>query len=106
MVPLSKKYFMIGLILQLDFPVIIVTSSALGTINHTLLTIEALRSRGAKIAGVIMNGETNKSNKLAIEEYGRVKILFEFAPLSIVSTYELEKRKVNDELVNLFKEGL
>ncbi len=66
---------MIDLIKNLDLKVIIVARSGLGTINHTLLTVEALRNRGLKIIGVVMNGETNEENRKAIEHFGQVKVL-------------------------------
>jgi len=80
-VPLNDKFMMIDLIEILDAPVIIVAKSGLGTINHTCLTISALRDRNIKILGVIMNGEKNQENKRAIEFYGKTKVLFEFPVL-------------------------
>lgn len=80
-VPLNKKFLMIDLIEILEIPVIIVARSDLGTINHTLLTINALRDRNIKIFGVIMNGDKNEGNKKAIEFYGEVEVLFEFPVL-------------------------
>lgn len=81
LVPLNDKDFLIDLILQLNIPVILVTRSSLGTINHTLLSLEALRNRGAEIFGVVMNGEANHENRLAIEKYGKVEVLAEIPPL-------------------------
>ena len=59
LVPLNEKFVMIDLIEALEIPVIIVARSGLGTINHTLLTLEVLRERDIKILGVILNGEKN-----------------------------------------------
>lgn len=77
LVPLNENELMIDLIKALNLPVIIVSRSGLGTINHTLLTIEVLRNRGLEIRGVIMNGEPNLENKKAIEHYGKVSVLAE-----------------------------
>lgn len=77
LVPLNENELMIDLMKKLDLPVIIVARSGLGTINHTLLTLEALRHRGLKIFGVIMNGEPNAENRKAIEHYGNVGVLAE-----------------------------
>ena len=55
--------------------------SSLGTINHTLLTIEALERRAVAIAGVIMVGPPNVDNRRAIERYGRVRVIGEMPPL-------------------------
>jgi dethiobiotin synthetase len=77
LVPLNDKNLIIDLMAQLDIPALVVARSGLGTLNHTLLTIEALRSRDISILGVIMNGPKNESNKKAIEKYGNVKVLAE-----------------------------
>lgn len=79
-VPLNERDLMIDLIKALDLPVIIAARSGLGTINHTLLTVEALRARDLEIRGVIMNGELNQENRKAIEHFGRVKVLAEMPP--------------------------
>lgn len=54
-VPLSENTMMIDLISAMKMPVILVTSPRLGTLNHTFLSIEALRSRGLTIAGIMFN---------------------------------------------------
>jgi dethiobiotin synthase len=55
LVPLTTSESMVHLIVRLDLPVILVTTSGLGTLNHTFLSICALQSCGARIAGVVMN---------------------------------------------------
>ena len=82
MVPLLRKYLYIDLIEALNLPVMIVARPGLGTINHTLLTIEALRSRGVNIAGIVINytqngkhGLAEKTNPTIIEELSGVKLL-------------------------------
>jgi dethiobiotin synthase len=85
MVPLNDREFMIDLMSRLALPVVIVTRSTLGTINHTLLTIEALRRRSLTIAGVIMVGPPNADNREAIEQRGGVQVVGEmpqFQPLT------------------------
>ncbi|MDQ3635713.1 MAG: dethiobiotin synthase [Acidobacteriota bacterium] len=77
LVPLNENELMIDLIRALNLPVVIVSRSGLGTINHTLLTIEVLRNKGLEILGVIMNGEPNLENKKAIEHFGKVSVLAE-----------------------------
>jgi len=75
-VPLNATETILDLIKQLNFPVIIVSRGGLGTINHTLLTIEALRNRQLTIHGVIFSGELNPENQDAIEKFGKVRTLF------------------------------
>ncbi len=55
LVPLNEKESMLDLMKLLDIPVIVVASSGLGTINHTLMTIDILKSAGVEIAGIIFN---------------------------------------------------
>ena len=84
LVPLNERDLLIDLIQQLKLPVLIVSRSGLGTINHTLLTIEALGRRAVPIAGVVMVGpldELATENRLAIEQYGRVAVVGEMPML-------------------------
>jgi len=55
LVPLNDKEMMIDLIQKLGFPVIVVAKSGLGTLNHTLLTLEALKARKIKMLGLILS---------------------------------------------------
>lgn len=79
-VPLNDSQFMFDLIAMLRLPAVVVARSTLGTINHTLLTLEALRTRGLSVAGVVLNGPPNAENRAAIERYGRVDVLAELPP--------------------------
>lgn len=75
-VPLNQTHCMMDLILHVDLPVIIVSRGTLGTINHTLLTIAALRARDIPIKGIVFNGELKPANQTTIEEWSGVKTLF------------------------------
>jgi len=77
LVPLNESELMIDLMVALQLPVLVVSRADLGTINHTLLTLEALRARALHIAGVVMVGVRNASNRDAIEHYGNVAVLGE-----------------------------
>lgn len=79
--PINESTLQIDLIKMWSLPVLIVARSLLGTINHTLLTIEALRQRNIEIAGVIMIGESNPENEKAIGYYGKIKMLGRIPPL-------------------------
>jgi dethiobiotin synthetase len=94
LVPLNAKEFMADLIAALGLPAVVVASSQLGTINHTLLTLEALRKRSITVAGVILNGDLNPENRSAIETFGDLPVLGEmpqFAQLTpaILSSWSL-----------------
>ena len=77
LVPLTSTDYVIDLAAQLHLPVILVARSTLGTINHTLLSIEALRRRGLPLAGVVVNGPETPHNRAAIERYGEVNVIAE-----------------------------
>jgi len=85
LVPLNGIQLLTDLMSRLDLPVVIAARSTLGTINHTLLTIEALQRRSIYVAGVVMVGPPNSDNREAIEQYGSVPVLGEmpmFDPLT------------------------
>ena len=77
LVPINERETMADLMSALDLPVLIAARSTLGTINHTLLTIEALRRRMLRVAGIVMVGEPNDENRLAIEKYGAAEVIAE-----------------------------
>ena len=77
LVPLNDRELMVDLIFMLGLPVVIAARSTLGTINHTLMTIEALRARAVPVAGVVMIGPPNADNRVAIESYGHVTVVGE-----------------------------
>jgi len=75
LVPINEREIMIDLMVKLNLPIVIVARTALGTINHTLLTLEALRARSLEVTGVVMVGPENPGACEAIEQYGRVLVL-------------------------------
>jgi malonyl-CoA O-methyltransferase len=75
LVPLGGGAMMTDLMQRLGLPVVLVARSALGTINHTLLSIEALRARQIPIRGVVMAGPAPAENADAIARHGKVPIL-------------------------------
>jgi dethiobiotin synthetase len=80
LVPLSPSYLVCDLAADLDYPLVIVASSGLGTINHTLLTLESARAAGLEVAAVILNpwpeqpGEIERDNRKTIAELGQVRV--------------------------------
>lgn len=73
-VPLNDNDCVIDLIHK-DYKVIVVSRHYLGSINHTLLTIEALKSRGCDIAGIIFNGDENSSTEEIILKKTGLKMI-------------------------------
>ncbi|XP_065203072.1 ATP-dependent dethiobiotin synthetase BioD-like [Planococcus citri] len=103
MVPLNEKQMMVDLMKQLQIPVILVASSKLGTINHTLLSLEALRIRNIPVLGVILNGDYDCNNKEAIEFFGKTRVLACFPKILHVSRDALFKVKLTKELRAIFQ---
>lgn len=75
LVPLNETDYVVDFIRALDAYPIVVASTALGTINHTLMTLECLRARALEPLGVILNGEENLKNQDTIERHGLVPII-------------------------------
>jgi dethiobiotin synthetase len=63
--PLAERTTVADLAVALDYPLVIVARRGLGTLNHSLLTVEAARSRGLRIAGIILNEPTNGGSTIA-----------------------------------------
>ncbi len=78
LVPLTDEgYLLADLLQEMRLPCLLVASSALGTINHTLLTLEAMRTRQLTLAGVVLNGVHNQENRSAIEKFGEAEVVSE-----------------------------
>ena len=91
LVPVNEFELMADLIVLLKLPALIVASTVLGTINHTLLTLEALRARSIVVAGVLLVGDSNADNRKAIEHYGRVRVVGEMPHFPQLSPEELAR---------------
>lgn len=116
LVPLDSKLLMTDLMRELDLPVVVVANSQLGTINHTLLTLEALRNRGISVLGLILSDQdenaaddfiANDNTKLLTERAGvpllmRVPFLPEINAGIISSLSEtFRKQGVGKQLISL-----
>ena len=75
MVPLNQYELMLDLIAALEAEVVVVSRNYLGSINHTLLTLEALKARGLPIAGIIFNGGSTPSSEDIIQSYSKIRCL-------------------------------
>jgi len=93
MVPLADGLLMIDLFARWNLPVILVARTSLGTINHSLLSLEALRARGLGVAGVIFSGDANEASEEAIASYshcprlGRLPRLNPLAPETLQEAF-------------------
>jgi dethiobiotin synthetase len=75
LVPLNRTQLTTDLMRHLGIPVLLVSRTSLGTINHTLLSLSALRAAQIEIRGVILVGKQNIENRKAIEHYGDIAVV-------------------------------
>ena len=75
LVPINNRDLMIDLMKKLDAAVVIATHTELGTINHTLLTVNIVRQANLHLVGVVMIGPQNVENTKAIEHYGHLPVV-------------------------------
>jgi dethiobiotin synthase len=90
-VPLNEEDLMVDLMVRLAAPVLVVARTTLGTINHTLLTLDALRARKLDVVGVVMVGDPSPDNRAAIEQFGRVPVLGEMPRLEVLNPSTLRE---------------
>lgn len=99
MVPLNDDEMMIDLMAQLKYPVVVVSHNYLGSINHTLLTLEALSTRNIQMAGIVFNGKRNEESERLIEARSRLPVLLRIPQLKAATPHEvalLAERLVED----------
>jgi dethiobiotin synthetase len=101
MVPITDDAFMIDLAGELDLPIVLVARSTLGTINHTLLSLEAIRRRGLPLAGVVISGPETPHNRAAIERYGQIEVIAEIPWLESVTRDALKTIEPEFDLLKL-----
>jgi dethiobiotin synthetase len=75
MVPLTRQILFIDVFARWRIPLILCARTRLGTINHTLLSVEAIRARNIPLQGVAFIGEANEESEKIITTIGRVKRL-------------------------------
>ncbi|MDG1849307.1 MAG: dethiobiotin synthase [Flavobacteriales bacterium] len=75
LVPLNNKDTILDLIEALDVEVILISRHYLGSINHTLMSIEILKQRNISVKGVLFNGNENKDTESIITEMSGIEVL-------------------------------
>lgn len=82
LVPLNDREMMVDLIVALGLPVVIAARGTLGTVNHTLLTLEALRARRVPVLGIVFSGPLDEANRVTVTARGKCPILGAIPPLT------------------------
>ena len=81
LVPLRRNWLQIEQIAVWGLPVLLVARSGLGTLNHTLLSLEALERRSIPVLGLVLNGDPHPDNPRTLKALGGVPVLAELPPL-------------------------
>ena len=84
LVPLNDEDYVIDFASALSLEIILVSNLYLGSINHTLLSIEALKHRGLQVRGIIFNGEGNAESERIIEQKSGWPVLLRIPKLASV----------------------
>ncbi len=91
MVPLNRHFLQIDQLKKWMLPVLLVVRSGLGTLNHTLLSIEALKTRKIPIMGLIINGPYHPDNPKTLEQFSGVPVIAELPTFKEVSSQKLSE---------------
>jgi dethiobiotin synthetase len=85
LVPLTARETYADLAVALGFPVLVVARSGLGTVNHTALTVEALRARNLQVAGIVLNAASAARDPSEPHNASEIERLTGIAPLGAIS---------------------
>jgi dethiobiotin synthetase len=89
LVPLRRDWLQIDQIATWGLPVLLVARSGLGTLNHTLLSLEALRQRSIPVLGLVLNGPPHPDHPRTLASRGGLPVLAELPPLAPLSSEAL-----------------
>lgn len=92
LVPLRRDWLQIQQLQRWQLPVVLVARSGLGTLNHTLLTLEALRHRAIPVLGLVLNGPPHADNPRTLAALGTVPVLAELPPLQPLAAAALAEQ--------------
>ncbi|WP_041391226.1 dethiobiotin synthase [Prochlorococcus marinus] len=105
MVPLNRQLLQIDQLKSWGLPIVLVAKSGLGTLNHTLLSIEALNKRRIPIIGLVLNGSLHQDNPKTLKGFGGVPIIAELPHFNKLSAHllseEWEKQNIGVRLEQL-----
>ncbi|MFP5212616.1 MAG: dethiobiotin synthase [Acidobacteriota bacterium] len=100
LVPLSEQYLFADLARDLRLPLLIVARAGLGTVNHSLLTFEAARNRGIRVAGIVLNESIPHAADVSYE--GNRRLLSELVPVPVLGPLphaSLASEEVRDAVI-------
>ncbi|HBC86761.1 MAG TPA: dethiobiotin synthase [Lentisphaeria bacterium] len=105
MVPVKDRILMIDLISLLKIPAILVADAGLGTLNHSLLSIEAMKRRKIRIAGIILNRMPKNPGVLEKDNIRTLERLSEIPVIAVIETINspVKSARFADELLSCLK---
>ena len=106
MVPLTRQWLQIDQLQRWDLPIVLVARSGLGTLNHTLLSLEALNRRQLTVLGLILNGPDHADNPGTLEQFGEIPVLAHLPPLDPLSAESLAGEWRRQDLSSKFRKLL
>ena len=98
MTPLGRNWLQIDQIHRWGLPLLLVARSGLGTLNHTLLTLEALRHRSIPVLGLVLNGPLHPDNPRTLEQLGGVPVLAQLPRLEPLNAAALQRQWLESDL--------
>ncbi|MBK6266025.1 dethiobiotin synthase [Marivirga sp. S37H4] len=96
LVPINNEEFVIDLPQKWQIPVILVANLYLGSINHTLLTLNELKRRGVQLLGIVFNGSSQPSSEEIILKHADVPCLLKID----------QEKEINQEIIRKYAEEL
>lgn len=97
-VPLNRHWLQIDQLERWHLPVVLVARSGLGTLNHTLLSLEALKRRSIPVLGLFLNGPLHADNPRTLEQFGGVPVLAQMPRLDPLDAASLQDTWQRQEL--------
>ena len=98
MTPLGRDWLQIDQICHWGLPLVLVARSGLGTLNHTLLSLEALRHRSIPVLGLVLNGPLHPDNPRTLEQLGGVPVLAQLPRLEPLNAAALQRQWLESDL--------
>ncbi len=91
LVPINDSEFVIDMPQKWNIPIIMVANLYLGSINHTLLTLNELKRRGLSIKGIVFNGPANPASESIILKHAQVPCLLHIKPEKDITQHVIKK---------------
>jgi dethiobiotin synthetase len=106
LVPLRRDWLQIEQLAAWGLPVLLVAHSGLGTLNHTLLSVEALRRRGIPLLGLVLNGPLHPDNPGTLAALAQAPVLAQLPPLEPLTAAGLAGQWQVQQLGDTFRKAL